>query len=545
MEGIHMARTPLLSFFEELASDHASATAQRITVRELRERRVTRRTVLRGAAAVGVAGVLATAGVPARSAKAAGSPRIAIVGGGICGLATALTLADKGVISTVYEASDRVGGRMHSDTRGYWQDGQVSEWCGELIDTGHKTVLSLAQRYRLATTDLIGAQPNGSEDTYKLFGSYYTKEQADIDFKPVHNALQGDVQAASYPTLYNLSTSGGQALDRMSVYQWIDSRVPGGHSSPLGMLIDIAYNIEYGAETSDQSALNLVYLLGYGAKPGNFLMFGKSDERFHINGGNERLPRAISDDISARGVAVLRNRRMTAVARNSNGTYTLSFEESSPVVADHVVLALPFAVLRTLDFRRAGFDTLKTQAIQQLGRGLNSKLVLQFDNRLWNGTGAWPGISNGSSTADTGYQNTWDVSRGQAGRRGLLVDYTGGAIAGSFRPSMPYSDATDNAKQVKGYATSFLKQLEPVFPGISAQWNGRATLSVPALDPNLLASYSYYRVGQYTAFGGYEKMRQGNVHFAGEHTSQDFQGFMEGGASEGVRAANEILADLK
>jgi monoamine oxidase len=540
-----LARTPLLGFLEQLAADHAAAEERGVSVGELRDRRLTRRTVLKGVAAAGVAGALATAGVPARRTRAAGQPSIAIIGGGICGLTAALSLADKGISSTIYEASDRVGGRMHSDTRGYWQDSQISEWCGELIDTGHKTVLSLAQRYKLATTDLLGAQPNAAEDTYKLFGAYYTKEQADIDFKPVHNALQGDVQAASYPTLYNLSTKGGQALDRMSIYQWIESRVPGGHSSPLGMLIDIAYNIEYGAETTDQSALNLVYLLGYGAKPGNFLMFGKSDERFHIDGGNERLPQAIHDDVTARGVSVLPNHRMAGVVRNSNGTYTLAFDGRPSVVAEHVVLALPFAVLRTLDIRRAGFDSLKTQAIQQLGRGLNSKLVLQFNNRIWNGTGAWPGISNGSSTADTGYQNTWDVSRGQAGQAGLLVDYTGGKVAASFRPSVPYSDATDNATQVTAYARTFLKRLEPVFPGITGQWNGRATLSVPALDPNLLASYSYYRVGQYTAFGGYEKMRQGNVHFAGEHTSQDFQGYMEGGASEGVRVAQEILADLK
>jgi monoamine oxidase len=37
---------------------------------------------------------------------------------------------------------------------------------------------------------------------------------------------------------------------------------------------------------------------------------------------------------------------------------------------------------------------------------------------------------------------------------------------------------------------------------------------------------------------------QGNIYFAGEHCSTSFQGFMEGGASEGARAANEILADL-
>jgi monoamine oxidase len=35
----------------------------------------------------------------------------------------------------------------------------------------------------------------------------------------------------------------------------------------------------------------------------------------------------------------------------------------------------------------------------------------------------------------------------------------------------------------------------------------------------------------------------GKCHFAGEHCSTNFQGFMEGGAEEGGRAANEILSD--
>jgi monoamine oxidase len=35
------------------------------------------------------------------------------------------------------------------------------------------------------------------------------------------------------------------------------------------------------------------------------------------------------------------------------------------------------------------------------------------------------------------------------------------------------------------------------------------------------------------------------VHFAGEHTSTEFQGFMEGAAAEGVRAARAVLADLR
>ena len=153
------------------------------------------------------------------------------------------------------------------------------------------------------------------------------------------------------------------------------------------------------------------------------------------------------------------------------------------------------------------------------------------------------GDSNGDSYADLGYQNTWDVTRAQAGTTGIIVNYSGGNMAAAFSPSTPYSNATENP-QVLSYAASFLKQFETVFPGITKQWNGKATLSTPFLDPNLLCSYSYWKVGQYTSFSGYEGVPQGPIHFAGEHCSQNFQGYMEGGASEGNRAALEVYHAL-
>jgi monoamine oxidase len=553
-----VARTALMRSLIDLSAVHAEAARQGVAPVAVREQRqagrdgaaggISRRDFLAGTAAAGAALALG-AGLP-RGATAA-TARIGIVGGGISGLSAALTLADAGFASTVFEAASRVGGRMHSDApgfpdfKGHWSDNQTSEWCGELIDSGHKTILSLAQRFRLATVDLIGAQPNSSEDTYFFDRRFYPANQADMDFQPVHQALQNDVQAASYPTTYLIHTATGVALDQMSVFDWIESRVPGGHASPFGQLLDVAYNIEYGAESTDQSALNLVYLLGYGAKPGNFAIFGKSDERYHIVGGNETLPATIAGALPSGSVKL--NWRMVAIAANASGSVTLTFSTPAGTTSqtfDRVILTLPFAVLRTLDYSKAGFDPMKQKAIAQLGSGRNDKLQLQFSSRLWDGAGAWPGIGNGNSYADTGYQNTWDVSRGQDGASGLLVDYTGGKVAASFKPSTPFSDAASNP-QVATYAKAFLRQIEPVYPGITARWNGKATLSVPALDPNLNCSYSYWKVGQYVDFSGYEKVRQGNVLFAGEHCSQDFQGFMEGGASEGVRAANDILADFK
>jgi monoamine oxidase len=544
-----MARTPLLRAFAQLAEEHRSAERLRIPPAELRGRRaeasVSRREFLKRAGATGAAVAVAGPAALAQRASAATAPRIAIVGGGIAGLNAALTLADKGVAATVYEASTRVGGRMHSDT-GYWDDSQVSEFCGELIDTGHVTIRHLAQRFGLPTVDLIAAQPNGSTDTNWFLGDYYTPDDADADFQPIHKTLQDQVQMTSYPTTYLIHTDAGIRFDQMSVSDWID-HFAGGHGSRMGRLLDAAYNEEYGAETTDQSALNLMYLLAFQASPGNFSIFGGSDERFHISGGNEQLPQAIATHLGDASLKL--GWAMQSIAANADGTVSIGFStpgRPQTVTADHVILCMSFAVLRTLDYTAAGFDSLKQTAITQLGAGRNSKLQLQFTNRYWNTSGPW-GLSNGNVYSDLGIQNTWDVSRGQGGRSGILVNYSGGDVAGSYAPSTPYSNAATNV-QVAKYAKTFLGKLETVFPGVTKQWGGKATLSTPWRDPLLNCSYSYWKVGQYVGFSGYEGKVQGakgTIHFAGEHCSQDFQGYMEGGAAEGARAANEILAALK
>src|SRR5438552_4587197 len=544
-----MARTPLMRALQRLSDEHSRAQALGMDVSEFRARTTeaaySRRELLRRGGAAGAAVALAGSLALARPARAASASRIAIVGGGIAGLNTALTLQDKGVYADVYESSARLGGRMHSDWTefgtDFWRNGQQAELCGELIDSNHKTILQLAQRFGLATVDLLGAQPNGTEDTYYIFGKLYPKDQADADFQPVHQVLQDQVQQTSYPTLYNLFTDAGKFFDNMTVHDWIANYVPGGHGAPFGALLNSAYNEEYGAETTDQAALNLMYLLGFNAKPGNFSIYGKSDERYHIVGGNSKLPLAIAAALPSDSIHL--NHRMTSIKTNADGTITMTFDTGSgsttTVTADHVVLCMSFAVLRKLDYRRAGFDSLKQAAITQLGAGINAKLNVQFNSRIWNADG-----STGSIYTDQPFQSGWDVTRGQPGATGIFVEYPGANVAKSMGQSNPYTtDATN--PQVTKFAQQLLTQMEPIFPGITKQWNGKAMLSTPFTDPNFLCSYSYWKPGQYTGFSGYEKKRQGNIHFAGEHCSQDFQGFREGGASEGLRAATEVLGDLK
>ena len=544
-----MARTPLLSALQRLAAEHR--LADRLGVSPEAAREYSRGEFLKRA---GGAGAVAVAGpaLLAQAARAQSTPRVAIVGGGIAGLNAALTLADAGVPSTVYESNPtRLGGRMHSAAAAVGDDyysGQVTEYCGEFIDSDHNTIISLCKRFGLPLDDVLQVEPNGSTETYFFQNGYYAYKQASLDFQPVHNTLQGQIQAAPFPTTYKTTGQPAIALDNMSVYDWIEQYVPGGHASNFGLLLDSAYNQEYGADTTDQSSLNIVYLLGYHAKPGTFQIYGASDERYHIRGGNQQLPETIAAYAQSTGLTTIaQGARMNTIALNADGTVSLWFDGSpKPVVFDQVILAMSFSVLRTLNYQNAGFDPLKKTAIAQLGSGRNAKLALQFDQRYWNGSGPW-GISNGDVYTDIGFQNTWDSTRAQSGTNGIMVNYTGGSVAGAIAPSTPYSNATTNAKQVTGYASAFLKQVERVFPGITPHWNGKATLSTPFLDPNLLCSYSYWRVGQYTGFSGYEMVQQGpagQIHFAGEHCSINFQGYMEGGAEEGQRAANEVLASL-
>src|SRR5467141_510485 len=550
-----MARSPLLRRFQALFEDFDEAERSGRPLEAVREQRrqmrLTRRDFLKATGAtIGAAAFSGPVAALAAVIKPSGNQgRIAIIGGGISGLNAALTLQDAGITSTVYEASSRVGGRMHSDTTS-WLNGQTSEHCGELIDSKHKTILGLASRFKIPTVDLLAAEPVHSTETDFFSGGYYTSAQENVDFNPVWSAVKKDLNSAPFPTLYNMSTPAGQALDNLSLYNWIETRVPGGHTSRMGQLLDVAYNIEYGNVTTEQSSLNMVYLLGFQPQPGQFRIFGASDERYHIAGGNERLPQAIAAALPAASLNL--NTALTGIVRNADGSWTLSLNGPSgkfTSVVDRVIMAIPFSVLRTLltsdrDYRTAGFDTIKQIAIQQLGYGKNCKLQLQFNSRLWNQQGPW-GLGNGLTYSDTGYQNTWDVTRAQGGSTGILVDYTGGGV-----PLASFSGNPTDSKVVAGFAKTFLSQIEPVFPGITKQWNGMATLDVPLTNPFLLGSYSYWKVGQYTQFSGYEGVRQpdihtGKCHFAGEHCSTNFQGFMEGGAEEGARAANEILDDFK
>ncbi|WP_330295675.1 flavin monoamine oxidase family protein [Streptomyces sp. NBC_00503] len=542
-----MARTPLMHALRQLAAEHAAARRLGLPVAEVRGS--TRRQLLGRAAALGLGTALASsAGATAHAVEALPEKkpvtpaRIAIVGAGISGLTAALTLQDAGVNCTLYEANpSRVGGRMWSQ-RSLWGYGQTSEIGGELIDTSHKKILELCRRFNLPTEDFLGGGPNGAEEVLWFNGTYYPREQADADFNAVYQALHRDLQEAG-EVAWNSTTPAGTALDNMTLYQWIETRIPGGHGSQLGRFIDVAYNVEYGADTDQQSALALVLLMGYQSNPGNFNVWGLSNERYHITGGNDQLPNAIAKALPAGSLVM--GRELTAVRVAADGTQTLTFNDAGAtrtVVADHTILCLPLPILQRIDLTGAGFDPLMKNLLRDARMGYCTKLNMQFTSRPWRGTGPWPGVSSGDCFTDTEVQQTWDTTKVQPGNAGILLQYGGGTLAGSLTPATPF--ATDSDPYVRTLAGRMLTGIDAFFPGTKAAWTGRAQLSAWHRNPYSLGAYSYWPTGYLHKYAKYEGTAQGRIHIGGEHCSYDFQGFMEGGATEGERAAKEVITAL-
>ena len=532
--------------------------------------------------------LVATAAMPSGMKRALANTEthvpVAIIGAGMAGLAAAIRLKDAGVRAQLFEAQTRVGGRLltdrnaashtgcnichttkttcascHEASKGKdmpWMDDQYVDVYGELIDNpGYWTATwQLASRYwsvdpkdpNGAMVDMWQGYPAGCTDTYFFDNDYYRWKQVLKDFGPVYKAVARDQKKAPSPTTHvtakDKHRKERQRLDRTSVWQWIEKNVPGGHASPMGKLLDVEYNIEYGADTTKQSALNLIYLLANQPQKNQFSVFGESDERYRLRGGIDRLTTAMADEIGWDNIKL--GKRLVRLSQAPDRSYHLHFSDGHQVRADNVLLALPFAALRHhVDFKSAGFDEFKRQTIMNAAVAHNFKMAVQFKSRFWNRSGPW-GISNGNLASDTGCQYGWDGSRGLPGGHGILVNLGGGAICDGMRlghayGTGPHFGAEDDAQ-------SFLRQLDRIFPGADVfnQWTGKVVATKAHLDTNYLGSYGNYEPGGYTKWCGAERMPSGNVFFAGEHTSIDFFGYFEGAAQEGIGSAEAILARL-
>lgn len=447
--------------------------------------------------------------------------RVAVIGGGMAGLHCAHRLAQAGVDVTVYEASDRAGGRMWT-ARGMFPGDQIAELGGEFIDSTHQTMFDLADEFGIALDDREMLLGDVTRDTWWIDGVAVPEATVVEQFSAIAPTIVQMVEMA------DSDDTAFAELDATSLAQWLTDNVPPTMYPELHAILTAAYRGEYGREPEEQSSLNLLYLIG-ADDPDPFRIFGSSDERYHTHLGNDTFVAALAD---ALGERVTTGARLVAARDGEGGSTVLTFEGTvaGEVEADHVVFALPFTRLRQLDLADLGLSQDKREIIAQLGYGTNAKVIGAFTERVWQ----TQHDASGSITTDLPLQQTWDSAVGQDGAGGVLTNFLGGD------QGVASGEGTPEA----WFTGTVVDDLDGIFAGAAAAYVADSAIRMHwPTQEQTLGSYGCYLPGQWS-FYGREGEREGNLHFCGEHTSLEFQGYMEGAAETGALVAMAILEDL-
>ncbi len=483
-----------------------------------------RRRFIRTTLVAAAAGALS----PVRRAVAKGpqAPKVVVIGAGTAGLVCAHRLREKGIAARVIESSARAGGRMFS-LRNFFPDNQLTELGGEYIDSNHLTMQRLVKDLGLTLNDLAGNNPSEGH-AFFFEGRLLPVDESFIDlFRPVAKAIASDLAkmkvAGDGESEISYETPHAGAIDRLSISEWFEKR---GVTGLVTRMLRAAYVGEYGLEIDQQSSLNLLMTMGAEMPIDDVEIFGDSDERFHIAEGNDSVPAGLAKGLEQ---PVEFATRLESIAHDADG-FRLALRRdnaSTDVKADIVVLALPFTILRQLDLRLE-LPEGKRKAIHELGYGTNAKLIAGFSRRVWE-----EAHTTGYTFTDLDFQCCWETSRGQPGSHAILTNFAGGNLGLHL-----------NDGDVHDRAASFVSQLEKVYPGVADAYTKKAIRQHWPSAPFALGSYTCFKPGQYSTLADNIATPVGNLFFAGEHTSENFNGYMEGAAESGERAAKEVLAKV-
>ncbi len=439
-----------------------------------------------------------------------GGVRVAVVGAGFAGLAAAWYLTQCGISVTVFEARDRVGGRVETD-RGFVAN-KVVEAGAELIGTNHPMWVELSALFGLALEPITHDYPNllvrlrlGDRDLTDA-----EQEQAYRELLPIIDAIGRD--AFTIDPARPWRSAGADAFDRMSVGDRLN-QLFGQRSSIARSVLEFTLGNDNCATPAQQSYLGLLTLVSAG-RMGNDTVgmrgYWHFTETHRCWGGNDQL--------AAHLAAPLGDLRLNSPVEKitiSDGGVGVDWVGAAggSEAFDYAVLAAPPTswpyVESSYPWEPAGWTMQHGPAVKYLS---------SFDTRFWEAYGLAPVAlwdHLGSVWEGTDRQTVPDVGF-------ALSVYAGGQYArgeANFPARL--------ADLYPGYAPNTVRYVD--WPNIPYIWTG---YSVPA--PGQVCS-----VGRSLATPYADRMI-----FAGEQTFVGFFGYMEGALQSGARAARTIAAAL-
>jgi monoamine oxidase len=459
-------------------------------------------------------------------------PKIAVVGGGIAGLNAAYQLKKIGLTAIVYEARNRLGGRIQSVT-GAVGEGLVSDLGGHFINRDHADLLELAEEFNLK---LFNREEDADrfpfpKTAYYFNGRVRLEEEVAEKLRPLALQISSDADL-----LDKDFDQYAPIFDSMSVADYLNKHADKIPEPFIRRLIENTSRTEYGVEPEESSALELLFLLP--TVDGNKVeLLGSSDEVFVVEGGSgriiDRLARELSGQIQTHMV-------LTRIQSKGNG-FSLTFENKYAVDADYVIIAIPLTVLREVDIQ-VNLPNNFRRLIKEVNLGSNEKLLAGFNQKVWR-------RENGfvqDIWTDLDFPSAWDGTQRQPEREdGELTFFLGGDEARKSQLIRP---------KVQG--KKFVNQFDDVFPGVKDASTGKFLQTRWTRDPFTRGGYTSFKPGQLTEFGGFlyieaddpeedQDVNFGNLVFAGEHLSDEFYGYMNGAAQTGRLAARVIAKQIK
>ena len=450
--------------------------------------------------------------------KVIGNPRIAIIGGGLSGLTCAWKLKKAGFNATIYEASERLGGRTLT-YKGFNHKSTVCEMGGEFFTSDHRHLVKMAKELSLKI--YTASTPN---QHLKPFKAYFGNQEVPLEkleqsLADFYDKIMVDLE--SLPKYLSWEKAGTfRHLDEMSITEYLKSK----EIDSLGYeFLKKAFTLENGMEAEEQSALNLLKMFnqGHTYQPSSKI------RSMRLKRGNQSISQELSDKLWKN---IKTDHRLVNLHQHTSW-YNLKFEHlgrERKVNADIVVLTIPFSVLRNIE-TNVHFNERKRSAIHELGYGQKGSMLLGFQHKHWRELG-YDGLT--FSDELFGYGN--DQNPRQKGKNQVLSIKPAGKEAEKFT-RMDTADA----------AIKCLQSLNKIYPGINDHFDGQVIKYNWSNNRNFLGSNSCYKVGQYSRFGGEEGKSIENLFFAGEHCSHHYKGTMNGAIETGDLAATNIIRRFK
>jgi monoamine oxidase len=492
----------------------------------------TRRKFIKTTASVAAAGLAGGCGLsfPIVAEAIPSAPNIAVIGAGIAGLNAAYQLKKAGHSATVYEARSRVGGRILSVNLG---NGLIVDLGAELINTDHADMLALAKEFGIELFNRV-EDTNGlafPKEAYYFDGASISESELAHDLRQISDQMTADAALLDQ----DWDTNAPQ-FDRLSAADYLALHADKINKPYIFKLFRDVIHTEFGVEPHESSAIQLILVLPVvDGKSVELLSY--SDEVYSVVGGSATITNALGTALAGH---IKLGMRLKEIKKHGS-KYRLVFANQPPVDADIVIVAIPFPVLNgvMLDVK---LPNLLRRFINEAKLGANEKVIGSFTNRFWR---QMRGFTS-AAWSDLGFSEVWDATQRQSSRPdGALNFFLGGNQA---RQLADIHSITALGKQ-------FVSRLNRFIPGASDATTGRFIHTGWTKSPLTQGGYANFKPGQLTRFGSLlwvesdipderQQVSAGNMIFAGEHLSDAFYGFMNGGAQTGRLAATLIVEKI-